>query len=142
VKSSWTPISSLRSSTPKTHSTSAPTSSLLGSKPQGTPLSRSIFSSSKLYVLCRRATERKTTPPNLQAAVSAIRTWFTKEEVRLVTGESERLVDQILDVVEQSAGTLNSNDAFLVVLHRENSIEAFASFDSRFDSVDELTRIS
>src|SRR4051812_40508958 len=52
-----------------------------------------------LSVLCRRATERKTTPPDLQAAITVIRGWFDGGEVRFLARELERLSGDILTVI-------------------------------------------
>ncbi|HEX5099431.1 MAG TPA: type II toxin-antitoxin system VapC family toxin [Polyangiaceae bacterium] len=95
-----------------------------------------------LSVLCRRATERKTSPPDLQAAIALIRSWFDGGEVRFLARESERLAGDVLDVIAESGGALNANDALLVVLEREGAIENFASFDSGFDNVEGFRRIS
>ncbi len=95
-----------------------------------------------LSVLCRRSTERKTSPPDLQAAVAAMRAWFSGAEVRFMARETERLAAEILEVVGESGGALNSNDALLVVLEREGSIERLASFDGGFDAVEGFSRIA
>jgi predicted nucleic acid-binding protein len=94
-----------------------------------------------LSVLCRRATERKTTPPDLQAAITVIRGWFEGGEVRFLARESERLAGDVLDVIAESAGALNSNDALLVVLEKEGAIDNLASFESGFDAVEGFRRI-
>jgi predicted nucleic acid-binding protein len=95
-----------------------------------------------LSVLCRRATERKTTPPDLQAAITVIRGWFEGSEVRFLARESERLAADVLDVIAESGGELNANDALLVVLEREGAIDNLASFDSGFDDVEGFRRIA
>lgn len=95
-----------------------------------------------LSVLCRRATERKTSPPDLQAAITLIRGWFDGGEVRFLARESERLAGDVLSVIAGSEGALNSNDALLVVLEREGAIDNLASFDGGFDAVEGFRRIS
>lgn len=95
-----------------------------------------------LSVLCRRATERKTSPPDLQAATTVMRGWFDSGEVRFFARESERLAGDVLSVIAQSKGALNSNDALLVVLKREGAIDNLASFDAGFDAVEGFRRIS
>jgi predicted nucleic acid-binding protein len=92
--------------------------------------------------LCSRATERKTTPPDLQAAITVIRGWFEGSEVRFLARESERLAADVLDVIAESGGELNANDALLVVLEREGAIDNLASFDSGFDDVEGFRRIA
>ena len=95
-----------------------------------------------LSVICRRATELKTSPPDLQAALVIIRGWFDGGEVRFLAREAERVAGDVLNVIAESHGTLNANDALLVVLEREGAIDNFASFDSGFDNVEGLRRIS
>ena len=95
-----------------------------------------------LSVLCRRATERKTSPPDLQAAITVIRGWFEGGEVRFLAPEFERFAGDVLDVIAKSEGALNANDALLVVLEREGAIDNVASFDSGFDNVEGFRRIS
>lgn len=62
-------------------------------------------------VLCRRAKERKVNPPDLRAALGVVRGWFESGGIRLVGRESERLAADVLDVVSESNGVLNFNDA-------------------------------
>jgi len=95
-----------------------------------------------LSVLCRRATERKTSPPDLKAALAHIGGWFNGGEVRFLARESERLAGDVLNVIAESEGALNANDALLVVLDRDGAIDNVASFDSGFDNVEGFRRIS
>jgi predicted nucleic acid-binding protein len=93
-------------------------------------------------VLCRRARERKTSPPDLIKVLTAVRRWFEDGYVRSVARETERLVADVLEVIEATSGTLNFNDALLVVLEREGIIDDLASFDAGFDVVPDFRRIS
>jgi predicted nucleic acid-binding protein len=88
-----------------------------------------------LSVLCRRAAQRKTVPPDLAAAVARMRSWFDNGEVRFLAHEAEHLATSILDVVTDSQGVLNANDALLVALQREGTIDVLATFDKGFDGV-------
>ena len=88
-----------------------------------------------LSVLCRRAAQRKTTPPDLAAAVATMRNWFDSGEVRFLAHECEHLAGGVLDIVTDSAGLLNANDALLVALQREGAIDMLATFDRQFESV-------
>lgn len=96
--------------------------------------------SEALSVLARRAAERKTNPPNLEAVLAQIRAWLAAGEIAFVGHHSERLFSSILDIVAESAGKLNFNDALLVVLQREESIGDEASFDADFDAVPQFRR--
>jgi predicted nucleic acid-binding protein len=71
-----------------------------------------------------------------------MRSWFDGGEVRFLARESEGLAGDVLNVIAESEGALNSNDALLVVLEREGAIDNFASFDSAFDDVEGFRRIS
>jgi predicted nucleic acid-binding protein len=93
-------------------------------------------------VLCRRARERKTNPPDLRAALGVVQTWVDSGGVRCAGRESERLAREALDVILESGGVLNFNDALVVLLKREGSIERFASFDAGFDTVPDFERAS
>lgn len=41
----------------------------------------------------------------------------------------------MLDIVTNSAGLLNANDALLVALQREGAIDTLATFDRQFENV-------
>jgi predicted nucleic acid-binding protein len=93
-------------------------------------------------VLCRRARERKTNPPDLRAALGVVQTWIDSGGVRCAGRESERLAREALHVILESGGVLNFNDALVVLLKREGSIERFASFDAGFDAIPQFERLS
>ncbi len=88
-----------------------------------------------LSVLCRRAKQRRTSPPDLVAAISKMRGWAERGVIRWVAREHERLMPDVLAVVESTTGVLNFNDALLVTLQRASVIGEVASFDSGFDVV-------
>lgn len=87
-----------------------------------------------LSVLCRRATERKTDAPDLNIALQTIRVWFDSSEIRFLAGEAQRLGSAILDVVAETQGRLNANDALLVALSREQKLAGLATFDVKLSS--------
>jgi predicted nucleic acid-binding protein len=95
-----------------------------------------------LSVLCRRAAQRKSAPPDLAAAVATIRSWFASGEVRVLAQEAEHLANSVLDIVTSSRGLLNANDALLVALQREGAIDTVATFDRGFESVVDFDYIS
>jgi predicted nucleic acid-binding protein len=88
-----------------------------------------------LSVLCRRAAQRKTAPPDLAAAIATMRGWFDNGEVRFLAHEAEHLASSVLDIVTETTGLLNANDALLVALQREGAIDTLASFDRGFENV-------
>ncbi len=71
-----------------------------------------------------------------------MQTWIDSGGVRSAGRESERLAHQAIDVILDTEGELNVNDALVVLLEREGSIERFTSFDVDFDTIPELERLS
>lgn len=53
-----------------------------------------------------------------------------------------RLYPHALDLIRDSSGELNFNDALIALACRERSIPAIASFDPDFDQVDWLKRLA
>jgi predicted nucleic acid-binding protein len=98
------------------------------------PLVLDIILGEALSVLCRRAVERKTNPPDLARALDQARTWLARGEVAFVGHDHERLLPAAFDVLEETGGKVNVNDAILVVLQREGSIGDVASFDKKLDA--------
>lgn len=93
-------------------------------------------------VLCRRATQRKTNPPDLSAALEAIRAWMAQGiQISFVQAELEELFLEILSLVESHGGTINFNDAFLVLLQRIGRIGELASFDRPLDEIEGFRRL-
>jgi predicted nucleic acid-binding protein len=88
----------------------------------------------EVSVLCRRARERKSSPPNLTAVLDRIRRWHEEGEIEPGWSDVPRFFVDILDVIEKSAG--------LVVLQRNAMIDDVASFDEGFDKVDGFRRLA
>ncbi len=93
-------------------------------------------------VLCRRARERKSSPPDLTVVLDRVRRWHDAGEIEEVFSEVPRFFADVLDVIEASAGALNFNDGLLVVLQRNVVIDDVASFDEAFDGVDGFRRLA
>lgn len=64
------------------------------------------------------------------------------DSITWVSGESERLFSEILDLCRQHGGRLNFNDSLLALLCGEREIRYVASFDGDFDALPGLTRLS
>ena len=94
-----------------------------------------------ISVICRRARERRSLQPNVDAILATVRNWAEAGFVRWVGGEAKRVIGSILDVIEETGATLNFNDALLVVLQREGLIDEVASFDRGFDLLPDFRRI-
>ena len=65
---------------------------------------------------------------DLSALLAQVRQWFRDGDITFLHAETERLFEAILDVVANSAGTLNFIDALLVILEREGVLDDVASF--------------
>jgi predicted nucleic acid-binding protein len=52
------------------------------------------------------------------------------------------LAGSVLDIVIETAGSLNANDALLVALQRERVIDTLATFDRGFESVADFYQTS
>ncbi len=94
-----------------------------------------------LSVLCRRAKQRRGSPPDLGAASAKVRGWGERGAIRWLAREHERVMLDVLAVVESTAGALNFNDAMLVTLQRDGTIGEVASFDGGFDVVASFARL-
>ena len=106
------------------------------------PLVLYVLIGEAVSVLCRRAVERKANPPDLGRALAKVRQWLNDGEVAYVGADYERLLSAILDVIDETGGKVNVNDALLVVLQREGSIGDVASFDAKLDSAAGFHRVS
>jgi predicted nucleic acid-binding protein len=106
------------------------------------PLVLDVLLGEAVSVLCRRAAERKANPPDLARAIDQARSWLERGEVAFVGRDQERLLGAMLDVVKETGGKVNVNDALLVVLQREGSIGDVASFDKKLDTALGFRRVS
>lgn len=95
-----------------------------------------------ISVLCRRARERKASPPDLVTVLALARRWHDNGEIEPALPDVSNVFGDVLDVIDASGGALNFNDALLVVLQRDAVIDNVASFDAAFDAIDGFRRIS
>jgi predicted nucleic acid-binding protein len=58
-----------------------------------------------------------------------------------LSSETQRLYDQVIELVQSTSGDLNFHDAMIALGCRWLSIEVIASFDRDFDQVAWLTRV-
>ena len=100
-----------------------------------------VLVSEAVSVLCRRAREKRSGRPDLSAVLTIVRGWAAAGSIRWIAGQAERVVGSVLDVIQETEGRLNFNDALLVVLQREGLVEEVASFDRGFDLVHDFRRI-
>jgi predicted nucleic acid-binding protein len=83
----------------------------------------------------------QSSPPDLLAVLAQVRRWHDAGEIEPTLSDAPRLFADILSVIEASAGALNFNDSFLVILQRNGAIDDVASFDEAFDLVDGFRRM-
>jgi predicted nucleic acid-binding protein len=100
-----------------------------------------VLVSEAVSVLCRRARERRNEPPDLAGVLATVRRWAETGAIRWMASEAEQRIAPILDVIGETGGRINFNDALLVVLQREGVIGEVASFDQGFDTVPAFRRI-
>jgi predicted nucleic acid-binding protein len=93
-----------------------------------------------LSVLGRRAAERKTDPPDLARVVEHARSWIAGGLVRGVGAELLSQADAVLSTMTSSGGRLSANDALVVVLQRQGSIGAVATFDEYLAATPDFLR--
>ena len=92
-------------------------------------------------VLCRRFEQRKRLA-EWPAAHRKMCDFFSRDKISWVYSEVERLYDEILDLVARHEGCLNFHDALISLVARERGIGQIVSFDTDFDQIAWLTRIS
>jgi predicted nucleic acid-binding protein len=95
-----------------------------------------------LSVLCRRAQQRKASPPNLESAIETVREWYVSGWVRESALDLAAHIAEILDIVSDSEGRLNVNDAKLVFLQRSGKIGSIGTFDQKLAAVPGLRCIA
>ena len=91
-------------------------------------------------VLGRRAEEQKRTPQFpilldvlLQQVPATTITWLSTE--------TQRLYDQVINLIRETAGVLNFHDALIALGCQELGVAVIASFDRDFDQIVWLTRV-
>ncbi len=83
-----------------------------------------------ISVICGRASERKRNIPDLPAILDKVNRWYQRNEIEFLQRELEELYPDVLDVIRQSGGALNFNDAALVALQLRGFIGDVATFDT------------
>lgn len=93
-------------------------------------------------VTCRRARERKSRAPDLEAFLDVVGRLHERGEITFVASVMATRLPDVLRVVRATGGVFNVNDALLVVLQRDGDIGDLASFDAGFDVIDGFRRRS
>jgi len=97
--------------------------------------------SETINVLARRAKERKRSSEFTQL-LTQLMSQFPEDSIIWISTETKRFYPEIIGLVRDSMGVLNSNDTLIALGCRELGIEWIATFDSDFDSIPWLKRLS
>jgi predicted nucleic acid-binding protein len=94
-----------------------------------------------INVLARRAKERKRSSEFTELLTRVV-SQAPEDSIIWISTETRRFYPEIIDLVRDSMGALNFNDMLVALGCRELGIERIATFDSDFDSVAWLKRLS
>lgn len=91
--------------------------------------------------LVRRLHEQKRST-EVPAMLDALNAQIPPRVITWISLDIPRLYPQVLDLMRDSSGELNFNDALIALACREREITAIASFDADFDQVKWLKRVA
>jgi predicted nucleic acid-binding protein len=74
--------------------------------------------------------------------MSALDKQIPVDRITWAGSELRRMYAEVVELVRQTHGALNFNDAWIALLCREFTIDAIASFDQDFDRVGWLKRVA
>lgn len=94
-----------------------------------------------INVLARRAKERKRTSEFGQLLTQIV-SQAPGESIIWIATETKRFYPEIISLVRDSMGDLNFNDTLIALGCRDLAVECIATFDSDFDSIPWLKRLS
>jgi predicted nucleic acid-binding protein len=97
--------------------------------------------SETINVLARRAKERKRSS-EFTELLTQFMAQFPEDSIIWISTETKRFYPEIIGLVRDSMGVLNFNDTLVALGCRELGIECIATFDSDFDSIPWLKRLS
>jgi len=93
-----------------------------------------------ISVLARRTREQKR-PEQLNTLLDRLGALVPVTDITWISGEIERLYDQVVGLVRRSAGVLNFHDALMALVCREWGVSVLVSFDRDFEQIDWLIRV-
>ena len=99
-----------------------------------------ILCSTERSVLARRAQEQRRAD-QFAGLVHTLLHEVPTDIIVWLSSETQRLYDQVIELVQSTSGELNFHDALIALGCRLLSIEVIASFDRDFDQVAWLTRV-
>lgn len=91
--------------------------------------------------LARRVHEKRRVI-DLKTLFERVRAEFPTRSISWLYPEVPHLYDEIVALVEQTAGELNFNDALIALACRRGGIKHLASFDGDFDTLGWLKRLA
>jgi len=94
-----------------------------------------------INVLARRAKERKRSS-EFTELLTQLMSQAPEASIIWISTETRRFYPEIIGLVRDSMGALNFNDTLVALGCRELGIECIATFDSDFDSIAWLKRLS
>jgi len=94
-----------------------------------------------INVLARRAKERKRSS-EFTELLTQLMSQAPEASIIWISTETRRFYPEIMGLVRDSMGALNFNDTLVALGCRELGIECIATFDSDFDSIPWLKRLS
>jgi predicted nucleic acid-binding protein len=94
-----------------------------------------------LSTVMRRLSEQQRAH-EIQPTFQRLSTLIPVERINWVYPEVPRLHQEILHLMQTSGGALNFNDTLIALACREQQVPAIASFDTDFDSIPWLHRLS
>jgi predicted nucleic acid-binding protein len=94
-----------------------------------------------ISALCRRAHEQKRAS-TLTALLTALEQQLPVDGILWISRDLPRFYAAAVELVIQTNGVLNFNDALITIVCRELGITAIASFDQDFDLIPWLKRIA
>jgi predicted nucleic acid-binding protein len=94
-----------------------------------------------INVLARRAKERKRSS-EFTELLTQLMSQAPEASIIWISTETRRFYPEIIGLVRDSMGALNFNDTLVALGCRELGIECIATFDSDFDSIPWLKRLS
>jgi predicted nucleic acid-binding protein len=92
-------------------------------------------------VLARRARERKRSEEFVDL-LTHLTSIVPQESITWISAKTEQLYPEIMALVQKTGGDLNFHDGLIALGSRESSIRWIASFDSDFDRVSWIKRLT
>jgi predicted nucleic acid-binding protein len=100
-----------------------------------------IVVNESLSVLARRFEEKKR-EDSFPGLVQRVKTKLPSSEIIWLGSLTETYYEEILQLLIATKGTLNFNDAFLALYMKKFDLQYLLSFDTDFDNIDWIQRIS